>query len=116
MVEDKLIELLESTGYEAFRQGSFAKDEKYPDTFITYWNNSETLHSAYDNNDVMTQYDYSVNVYSNNPTTTYDLLRVIRDLLKTNGWTITDRGHDVLSDEKTHTGRGINVIFLKNEL
>ena len=112
MAEDNLIELLNTFGYPVIRQGSLADDEEYPDTFFTFWNNSEIEHCAYDGETVLVEYDYDVNVYSKDPTTTYDLLRQARDLLKRNGWTCFDRGHDLASDEATHTGRGITMILL----
>lgn len=114
-MEDTLINILESFGYPVIRQGSLAPSEAYPKTFFTYWNNSETEQSAYNNQTLAVVYDYDVNVYSTSPTTVYNLLQEARQLLKKNGWQTPDRGHDLASDEITHIGRGMEVTFLKNE-
>lgn len=114
-MEDNLIELLESFTYPVVRQGSLAPDEAYPATFFTFWNNDEVGESFYDNDTALVVYDFDVNVYSNNPTTTYELLSQARKLLKQNNWIIASRGYDVASDEISHTGRGMRVLYLKNE-
>lgn len=111
-MEDNLIELLETFGYPVIRQGSLAPDEKYPDTFFTFWNNDETGESFYDNETVSVDYEYDVNVYSIDPDLVYSLLSEARTLLKQNGWIIATRGYDVPSDEITHTGRGMEIQFL----
>lgn len=114
-MEDILIELLSTLKYPVIRQGSLAPDETYPDTFFTFWNNDETEHSAYDNDTVNVDYDFDVNVYSTNPDTAYQLLSQARELLKENGWIIATRGYDVASDEITHIGRGMEVLYLNTE-
>lgn len=114
-MEDNLIALLEIYKYPVRRQGSFAPSEAYPDTFITFWNNSEVEESAYDDQTASSVYDYSVNVYSTDPSIPFTLLRQIRADLRANGWTASDRGHDVMSDEMSHVGRGIDVEYLNFE-
>ena len=114
-VEDILIELLERFNYPVIRQGSMDEKEEYPDTFITFWNNAEEEHSAYDNITTSVIYDFDVNTYSSDAAKAYDLLREVRICLKENGFIISGRGHDVASDTTTHTGRGMNVLYLKNE-
>lgn len=114
-MEDRLIELLQSFGYPVRRQGSLADDEKYPDTFFTFWNTSDTEHSAYDNDTQLVDYDFMVNVYSTSPNRVYDLLSRARTLLKSEGWIIAVRGYDAASDESTHTGRGCEVQYINTE-
>lgn len=111
-MEDELIGILESLGYPVYRQGCMLTDEEYPPTFLTFWNNTEYENSAYDNKTAGVVYDYDVNVYSNNPDTVYTMLNIVRDNLKANGFIIPDRGHDVASDYATHSGRGLNTIYL----
>lgn len=114
-MEDILIELLSTLKYPVIRQGSLAPDEAYPDTFFTFWNNDETEHSAYDNETANVDYDFDINVYSTDPATAYSLLGQARTLLKQNGWIIATRGYDVSSDEITHIGRGMEVMYIKTE-
>ena len=112
---DNLIELLSSFKYPVIRQGSLAPNEAYPDTFFTFWNSDESGHSFYDNDAVNVDWIFQVNVYSTDPDLTYSLLAEARALLKSAGYTISQRGYDVTSDEITHTGRGMVVMYLKNE-
>lgn len=112
-MEDTLISLLESLEYPVYRQGSIAEDEPYPATFFTFWNRSEDGISFYDNSDYLVSHSFDVNVYSSNVSLAYSLQRAARDLLKSNGWTITERGYDVSSDEVTHIGRGFSCLYLE---
>lgn len=114
-MEDILINLLQTFGYPVFRQGSLSKDEAYPDTFFTFWNNSETGQSFYDNDTAIVDYDFSVNVYSTDTDKVYSLIASARTLLKSNGWIIVSRGYDVGSDEITHIGRGFEIEYLNTE-
>lgn len=112
-MEDQLITLLSTFGYPVIRQGSLAKDQAYPPTFFTFWNNDEGEQSFYDNENEAITHDFDVNAYSSSPNLAYDLIRQARALLKTNGWIITDRGYDVPSDEITHVGRGMTATYLQ---
>lgn len=112
-MEDTLKELLESFGFPVYRQGSLP--QTYPDSFFTFWNTSEDGLSFYDNLPVRVGHSYDVNFYSTNPQNTYDYIRQARSLLEENGWTIPQRGYDLASDEPTHTGRGMEVVYQKNE-
>lgn len=112
-MEDNLIQILGTFGYPVYRQGSMSDDATYPDSFFTFWNNDSPDHSHYDNTDYGTDWDFDVNFYSNDPELTYSVLLQARNLLKENGWVVPSKGHDVMSDEPTHSGRGINALFLE---
>lgn len=114
-MEDTLINLLESFKYPVMRQGSLAPDQDYPQTFITFWNNDETGEAFYDNDTASVSYSYDVNVYSTDVNLAYSLLANARELLKQNNWIITTRAYDLISDEITHVGRGMQVEFLNIE-
>ena len=112
-MEDQLIELLSSLGYEVYRQGSFTQDQRYPDHFFTFWNTDSPDHAYYDNTDYKTDWAFDVNFYSVDPELTYSVLSDARVLLKQNHWIVPSKGYDVASDEATHTGRGIQVLYLE---
>lgn len=112
-MEDRLIEILESFGYPVYRQGSMSDDEEYPTTFFTFWNNDSPNHSHYDNDEYGTAWDFNIFVYSSDPVMTYSLLIDARNALKADGWITPSKGFDAESDEKSHTGRGLNVLFLE---
>lgn len=112
-MKDTLITLLESFGYPVRLQGSLAENEQYPDSFFTFWNTDTTDGSHYDNDAINYIWDFDVNFYSINPALVNTVLLEVRTLLKNNGWIISGKGYDVASDEPTHTGRSINVIYIE---
>ena len=112
-MEDQLIELLSSLGYEVYRQGSITQGQRYPDHFFTFWNTDSPDHAYYDNTDYKTDWAFDVNFYSVDPELTYSVLSDARVLLKQNHWIVPSKGYDVASDEATHTGRGMQVLYLE---
>ena len=54
-----------------------------------------------------------MNFYSINSEWVYTKLRAAKTALKEVGFIISGDGYTVMSDESTHDGRGINVLFLK---
>ena len=116
-MEDLLIETLETFGYPVMLQGSMLPDEPYPDSFFTFWNNASVGESYYDNSEVTTVFDYDVNFYSSDPEMVYSKLNEAIAALKTAGFIVSGEGYSVMSDEPTHDGRGVNVLFLRrNEI
>lgn len=115
-MEDLLIETLSEFGYPVFRQGSLNENDTYPSSFFTFWNNSADGNSYYDNGDTTTIWDYDLNFYSNNPELTYSELLRAKKQLKKAGFIVDGKGYDVVSDESTHTGRGITILFLEREV
>ena len=113
MIVDDLINTLEQLNYPVFRQGSLTEDEPYPDTFITFWNSESADHAYYDNTDYALDWIFNIYVYSVDPALTYSLLDEIRTKLKSNGWIISGHGYDVMTDEPTHTGRGLTIRYLE---
>lgn len=108
---DNLISTLSTLGYPVFLQGSLLETEAYPDNFFTFWNNSADGTSYYSNDEGAIVWNYSVNFYSNNPTLVNTKLLEAKSLLKAQGWVVSGAGYDVMSDEPTHTGRGIIALY-----
>lgn len=115
-MKDTLISLLESFGYPVLLQGSMSEDTAYPESFFTFWNNDSEDGNHYDNDAVSYVWDFDVNFYSIDPSLTNTLLLQAKKLLKQNGFIISGKGYDVASDEPTHTGRGMNVLYLELNL
>lgn len=113
-MEDKLIELLESFGYPVILQGSLGQDDDYPSAFFTFWQNDSSDGSHYDNDARSEIFDYDVNLYADNPSLVYSKLKEAKQLLKENNFIISGSGYSVVSDELTHTGRGMNVLYRQN--
>lgn len=112
-MREVLRELLQTEfGYSVRLQGSYSPAEQYPESFFTIWGSSEDG-SHYDNDAIAFVWDYTVYFYSTNPQTVVNTLSEVRKLLKENGWIVRGKGYDVPSDEPTHTGRAIDVLFVE---
>lgn len=109
-MKDLLIEILESFGYPVKLQGSLNKDEAYPESFFTFWNNDSYDGSHYDNDAINYVWNFDVNFYSTDPALVNTKLLEAKTKLKQQGFIVPGKGYDVASDEPTHTGRGINVL------
>lgn len=112
-VKDLLIETLESFNYPIYLQGSLSINDEYPDSFFTFFNNQTSDSAFYDNNEFQTIWDFDLNFYSNDPELVNSVLLEAKALLKAQNFIVDGVGYDVLSDEITHTGRGINVIYIQ---
>lgn len=108
---DQLIELLETLGYPVYLQGSMLEDEPYPDSFFTYWNDSADGDSYYSNEEGAIVWAYSLNFYSVDPELVNTKLLDAKRVLKANGWVASGAGYSVISDEPTHTGRGMSILY-----
>lgn len=118
MVDVKLLlinTLTKEYGFPVYLQGSMSDSDAYPDSFFTYWNNTTSDSAFYDNTETETIWDLDLNFYSNNPVLVNSMLPEVKSLLKSLGFIIDGSGYDVISDEVTHTGRGINLIFIQRK-
>ncbi len=116
-VKDLLIDTLkekeEWADFPIIQQGSMADDEQYPDHFFTFFNNESYDIAFYDNSETRTVWDFDLNFYSIDPALVNSVLREAKPLLKEKGFIVGGAGYDVISDEETHTGRGINVTYVE---
>lgn len=114
-MEDRLINILDSLygNIPIYRQGSLGKSEPYPESFFTFWNTDSPEHAHYDNNAYGAVWAFRVCFYSSDPARVYTALNDAVNALKQDGWVVPSRGYDVPSDEETHTGRAVDVMFLE---
>lgn len=112
-VKELLINTLESFDYEIYLQGSLSDKDVYPDSFFTFFNNNTSDNAFYDNNESQTIWDFDLNFYSTDPELVNSVLLEAKTLLKAQGFIVDGAGYDVLSDEVTHTGRGMNLIYIQ---
>lgn len=112
-VKQLLIDTLESFNYPIILQGSLSNEDKYPDSFFTFFNNETSDDAFYDNKEFQTIWDFDLNFYSTDPELVNSVLLEAKRLLKAQNFIIDGAGYDVLSDEVTHTGRGMNLIYIQ---
>lgn len=111
-MEDLLINtLIEKFGYQVRMQGSLLPDEPYPDHFFTYWNNASDGIGYYSNEEGAILWQFSLNFYSIDPESVTQTLLEAKNVLKAVGFIAHGAGYSVASDEPTHTGRGIDVLY-----
>lgn len=113
-VKENLIEVVESLGYPVFQQGSLGDDEAYPESFFTFWNNSSPDTAHYDNDAIAWAWNFDLMFYSVDPALVNEKLLEAKTLLRQHGFIVGGKGFDVASDEITHTGRGITVLYREN--
>lgn len=114
-MEDLLISTLEVLGFPVKLQGSLLPDEPYPNSFFTFWNDSADGTSFYSNNEGAILWSYSLNFYSNDPLLVNTKLVEAKRLLRNAGFIVSGAGYDVPSDEATHTGRGISLLYRQEQ-
>lgn len=112
-MKDLLISTLEPLGFPIRLQGSLGENERYPESFFTFWNNDTLGNEFYDNTENSYVWDFDLNFYSSDPALVNTKLIEAKALLKAQGFIVTGKGYDVPSDEPTHTGRGIHVLKIE---
>lgn len=114
-MEDLLIETLEQLGFPVRLQGSLLATEPYPDHFFTFWNDAADGTGFYSNDEGAIVWEYSLNFYSIDPILVNTKLLEAKKLLKNVGFAVSGAGYSVMSDETTHTGRGITVLYRQSQ-
>ena len=112
-VKELVIETLSEFGYPVLLQGSLSKDEEYPESFFTFWNNNSFDGSHFDNESISAIWDFDVNFYSKDPVLVNSKLLEAKNALKNQGFIVSGQGYDVASDEVSRTGRGIQVLKIE---
>lgn len=100
-------------GYPVMLQGSLSAEDAYPAAFFTFWNNSTDDAAFYDNVETETIWNFDLNFYSTDPTLVNTVLLQAKSALKAVGFIPDGSGHDVASDEPTHTGRGMTLYYIE---
>lgn len=112
-IEDDLIAVLETFNFPVDRQGSYQPGQAYPDTFITFWTDTEDG-NHYDNFAATTIWHFDVNVYSNNPDTVIRTILAVKAALEAAGFEVNGKGSDAASDYASHTGKMIDVWYVEH--
>lgn len=94
-------------------QGSLSPSDAYPASFFTIWNPETTDGDHFDNDAALFVWRFSINYYSTDATSVNTMLPAVRSLLRSNGWIVDGMGYDIPTDEISHTGRALDVIFMQ---
>lgn len=112
-VKQLLIDTIESFNYPVYQQGSMSDSDDYPVSFFTFFNNNTNDDAFFDNTATRIIWDFDLNIYSVDPAVVNTALANAKPLLKAAGFIVNGVGYDVMSDEETHGGRGINVLYIE---
>ena len=112
---ETILPLVGNDPNKVYIQGSLSNDDEYPDSFFTFWNNDTNDEAFFDNTETEIIWDFDLNFYSNDPALVNSVLLEAKQLLKAVGFIPDGSGHDVISDEPTHTGRGMNLLFIERK-
>lgn len=112
-MKQQLISILKTRGFPVRLQGSLSPNEKYPDSFFTYWNFETPEGSFYDNKANSAVWGFWVYFYSNDPETVERETETVQQLFKENGFILQGRGEDVDSGRETHTGRMLTLYIME---
>ena len=107
-----IFKLLNSLNYPVFMQGSMSTDFPYPDRFITYYWFSSADIWRFNNEATATTYTCQVTIYAALPSLMDEVLAKVIDLLLKNGYTKSDGGRMVPSDEPSHIGWSIDFNYI----
>ena len=114
---DALSELIDpdtNKPYQIMLQGSLLANEPYPDSFFTFWNNESASEEFYSNNEHEIVYYFDLNFYSSKLDSEIEnIFTSAIAALKNAGFIVGGNGFDVPSDESTHTGRGVDLIYIE---
>lgn len=102
--------------YPVIQQGSLSTEDEYPSSFFTFFNNSALDDAFFDNTETETIWDFDLNFYSVDPVLVNTILLQAKQKLKAVGFIPDGSGHDVISDEHTHTGRGMNLLYIERKV
>lgn len=111
-MQERIIKLLNAFGYPIYRQGSMSSTQEYPQAFFTTWNNDTREEAFYGGEARRRVWDYDINFYASDPELVDKIPEEAIARMKKEGFIIDRAGYDVMSDERTHTGRGIHILCI----
>ena len=107
-----LVDILEKfCPKNVYLQGTMNPDKAYPKEFLTFWIPATDDATHYDNAVAAVDWTVYVIYYSNDPRKVNTKPLENAAALKAAGFVQHGRGHDVLSDEPTHTGWAMDFAY-----
>ena len=100
-MKEHLYNTLAALGYPVFLQGTAPED--YAEDFVTYWTVDTLAAAEFDNDLMLTEWQFYVHFYSTDPERLQLGAAEIRRACKAAGFTPQGKGHD-LPCEPPHTG------------
>lgn len=112
-MDEFLINLLETLGYDVIKQGTLDSEDTPPNAFFTFWNWQAPRDSYYDNKYHKAIYYYQLQFYSNDIFIVDNVVEKAVELLEKNGFELEEEPTDSYSDIPTYTGKTFEVFISK---
>lgn len=112
-MDELLINLLETLGYDVIKQGTLDSEDTPPNAFFTFWNWQAPRDSYYDNKYHEAIYYYQIQFYSNDILIIDSVVEQAVELLEENGFELEEEPTDDYSDIPTYTGKTFEVHISK---
>jgi hypothetical protein len=113
-MKQKLIDILEQfCPNNVYLQGTIHPDVMYPSELVTFWTPSTDAAAHFDNAVTTINWTFSVIYYSDDPAKVNTKPFEIAAALKAAGFVQQGRGHDIPSDEATHTGWAMDFVCVE---
>lgn len=111
-IKQYLVDILSSSGYEVYKQGTMLDTNTYPDSFYTYYNiDSEELY--YDDESYAIVRHFTICFYTNDIKILQKEVDSMRKILKNNRF-IVSADEDISPSDKSHYGLGFIAIYQYN--
>lgn len=111
---DKLEEVFKALGLPYSRQGSYAKDEKLPKSFFTFWNYDTPEGGFYDNRSHNCIWVWYVYFYTSDPSLIYTKMDSFCKIASSKGFILNGKPNDIPSDEPDYYGRFVQIAYIEN--
>lgn len=108
--------LLDATGLEYARQGSYAGAGSLPESFFTFWNIETPETRFYDNVPHAAVWRWQIYYYTKNPETLYSAMDDLIADARERGFIIDNRARDLDADEPGYSGRTVRLAYIENAL
>lgn len=115
--KDALLQVLDEyqvkNGWPYYLQGSLSDEDAYHPAFFTFMNTETEDARFFDNEETATIWNLELFFYSDDPALVNGIFKTMKPDLKAAGFIVNGQGFDVLSDEPSHTGRGIDITYIE---
>ena len=106
--------LLEATGWDYARQGSFAAEGPLPATFWTFWNDRTSEDQHYDDMPHRAVWRWQVYLYTQDPAIMYSAMDSLIASARAAGFVPEGRAEDIDAKEPGYVGRTVRLRFAEN--
>ena len=114
MTWEALESVLEATGLEYARQGSYAEAGELPASFWTFWNVETPEDAFYDDIPTRAVWRWQVYYYTKDPATLYSAMDSLLADAREAGFVPEGRAWDIDSGEPGYVGRTVRLAYMED--